>query len=223
MDTIARQLEATYPENETWKLRLVSLHERVVGNLRQVLFVLFGACAPAAGRRLRERRRAAPRARRRPSERARASGGARRDAPWRVRAAAHRIARACLDGRRCRPRARVVARAVDEAARTSGSPSADGHRYRPPRRRVFGAARRRHDAALRSRSGAARQPPGPGRFAAPGRTGRRRTVPDAHAQYVRGGADRSVVHAARRGWPVRAEPLAASIRRPRIQRPRRGP
>ncbi len=57
MDTIARQLEATYPENETWKLRLMSLHERVVGNLRQVLFVLFGgvllllvvACANVAG------------------------------------------------------------------------------------------------------------------------------------------------------------------------------
>jgi predicted permease len=57
MDTIARQLEATYPENETWKLRLVLLHERVVGDLRQVLFVLFGgvllllvvACANVAG------------------------------------------------------------------------------------------------------------------------------------------------------------------------------
>src|SRR4029450_12890620 len=57
MDTIAGPLEAAYPENETWKLRLVSLHERMVGDLRRVLFVLFGAvlllllvaCANVAG------------------------------------------------------------------------------------------------------------------------------------------------------------------------------
>ena len=30
MDVIARQLEAAYPENKTWKLRLLPLHERLV-------------------------------------------------------------------------------------------------------------------------------------------------------------------------------------------------
>jgi putative ABC transport system permease protein len=57
MDVIARQLEALYPENETWKLRLVPLHERLVGDLRQVLVWLMGgvlvllivACANVAG------------------------------------------------------------------------------------------------------------------------------------------------------------------------------
>ena len=43
MDVIARQLEAAYPENGTWKLRLLPLHERLVGDLRRVLFVLLGA------------------------------------------------------------------------------------------------------------------------------------------------------------------------------------
>ncbi|HXW07398.1 MAG TPA: ABC transporter permease [Vicinamibacterales bacterium] len=57
MDVIARQLEAAYPENETWKLRLLPLHERLVGDLRQVLVTLMGAvlvllmvaCANVAG------------------------------------------------------------------------------------------------------------------------------------------------------------------------------
>ena len=43
MDVIARQLEAAYPENKTWKLRLLPLHERFVADLRRVLFVLLGA------------------------------------------------------------------------------------------------------------------------------------------------------------------------------------
>ena len=43
MDVIARQLEAAYPENKTWKLRLLPLHERLVGDLRRVLFVLLAA------------------------------------------------------------------------------------------------------------------------------------------------------------------------------------
>jgi putative ABC transport system permease protein len=57
MDVIARQLEAIYPENETWKLRLIPLHERLVGDLRQALVALMGAvlgllviaCANVAG------------------------------------------------------------------------------------------------------------------------------------------------------------------------------
>ncbi|MDF2774675.1 MAG: hypothetical protein K0S86_4175 [Geminicoccaceae bacterium] len=43
MDDIARALEATYPENESWKLRLVSFGEMVVGPARPVLLVLLGA------------------------------------------------------------------------------------------------------------------------------------------------------------------------------------
>jgi putative ABC transport system permease protein len=40
MDVIARQLEAAYAENETWKLRLVPLHERIVGAVRPMLRML---------------------------------------------------------------------------------------------------------------------------------------------------------------------------------------
>ena len=43
MDVIARQLEATYPENETWRLRLVPLTERIVGGVRPVLQILMAA------------------------------------------------------------------------------------------------------------------------------------------------------------------------------------
>jgi putative ABC transport system permease protein len=58
MDVIARQLEVAYPEsNETWRLRLLSLEERVVGDVRDtllimmsaVLLVLVVACANVAG------------------------------------------------------------------------------------------------------------------------------------------------------------------------------
>jgi putative ABC transport system permease protein len=57
MDAIARQLAAVYPENETWHLRLVPLHERIVGSVRPVLVILMGAvtllllvsCADVAG------------------------------------------------------------------------------------------------------------------------------------------------------------------------------
>jgi putative ABC transport system permease protein len=44
MDGIARQLEQTYPENETWKLRLVPYRELVVGDAAaQSLILLMGA------------------------------------------------------------------------------------------------------------------------------------------------------------------------------------
>jgi putative ABC transport system permease protein len=43
MDVIARQLEAAYPENETWRLRLVPLTERIVGDVRPVLRILMAA------------------------------------------------------------------------------------------------------------------------------------------------------------------------------------
>jgi putative ABC transport system permease protein len=43
MNVIARQLEAAYPENQTWRLRLIPLQERIVGDVRPVLLVLMGA------------------------------------------------------------------------------------------------------------------------------------------------------------------------------------
>ena len=43
MDVVARQLEATYPENETWRLRLVPLGERIVGDVKPVLQILMAA------------------------------------------------------------------------------------------------------------------------------------------------------------------------------------
>ncbi|HSQ24417.1 MAG TPA: ABC transporter permease [Pyrinomonadaceae bacterium] len=43
-DAIARQLEAAYPATNTgWNLRLVSLREEVVGNIRSTLYILLGA------------------------------------------------------------------------------------------------------------------------------------------------------------------------------------
>src|SRR5262245_1644033 len=45
-DTIARQLEAAYPDSNTgWNLRLVSLREQIVGNIRSTLYILLGAVA----------------------------------------------------------------------------------------------------------------------------------------------------------------------------------
>ena len=43
MDDIARSLEATYPENETWKLNMVPYHEAVVGTVGPILYILLGA------------------------------------------------------------------------------------------------------------------------------------------------------------------------------------
>jgi putative ABC transport system permease protein len=40
MDVIARQLEAAYRENESWKLRLVPLYEHIVGSVRTALLLL---------------------------------------------------------------------------------------------------------------------------------------------------------------------------------------
>jgi putative ABC transport system permease protein len=43
-DAIARRLEATYPDTNTgWNLRLVSLREQIVGNIRSTLYILLGA------------------------------------------------------------------------------------------------------------------------------------------------------------------------------------
>jgi putative ABC transport system permease protein len=43
MDVIARQLAAGYPENDTWHLRLLPLHERIAGAVRPVLLILMAA------------------------------------------------------------------------------------------------------------------------------------------------------------------------------------
>ena len=45
MDVVARQLAGTYPENDTWHLRLIPLYERIVGAVRPVLLVLMTAVA----------------------------------------------------------------------------------------------------------------------------------------------------------------------------------
>jgi putative ABC transport system permease protein len=39
MDVVARQLAAAYPDNDTWHLRLVPVHERIVGSVRPVLTI----------------------------------------------------------------------------------------------------------------------------------------------------------------------------------------
>ena len=44
LDTIAIQLERTYPEsNKTWRTGLESLHQQLVGDIRKPLFIIFGA------------------------------------------------------------------------------------------------------------------------------------------------------------------------------------
>src|ERR1041384_612119 len=43
-DSVARRLEASYPDTNTgWNLRLVSLREQIVGNIRPTLYILLGA------------------------------------------------------------------------------------------------------------------------------------------------------------------------------------
>ena len=43
-DIVARRLEAAYPNTDTgWNLRLVSLREQIVGNVRSTLYILLGA------------------------------------------------------------------------------------------------------------------------------------------------------------------------------------
>ena len=45
-DGIARQLEAAYPDTNTgWNLRLVSLRDQMVGNIKSTLYILLGAVA----------------------------------------------------------------------------------------------------------------------------------------------------------------------------------
>jgi putative ABC transport system permease protein len=43
LDVIARQLEAVYPENATWRLRILSYRDYIVGDSSQVLLILLGA------------------------------------------------------------------------------------------------------------------------------------------------------------------------------------
>ncbi|MGE0552663.1 MAG: ABC transporter permease [Gemmatimonadales bacterium] len=43
LDVIAARLEATYPENETWKLNLIPLRDEVVGDVGRTLVLLLGA------------------------------------------------------------------------------------------------------------------------------------------------------------------------------------
>ena len=46
MDAIAVALEKQYPDSNTsWRLRLVPLHEQIIGDIRFALYVLFGAVA----------------------------------------------------------------------------------------------------------------------------------------------------------------------------------
>jgi putative ABC transport system permease protein len=45
MDVIAGQLAALYPENDTWRLRLLPLYERIVAGVRPILLILLGTVA----------------------------------------------------------------------------------------------------------------------------------------------------------------------------------
>ena len=56
MTTIARRLEAQYPEsNAGWGAEVVGLREQMVGEIRPALLVFMGAVGAGAAGRLRQR------------------------------------------------------------------------------------------------------------------------------------------------------------------------
>ena len=146
MDVIARQLAATYHENDTWHLRLVPLHERIVGAVRPVLLILMAAvtllllvsCANVASLLL---------------ARASAARRARRLAGPHRAAVAHGRVRA-LARRRGRRTARDVGDdSPPQADRARGIPAPRCAGSRAARRRLCARGDGGHHADLRARTG----------------------------------------------------------------------